>query len=143
MLSYLAMAIEVQNENTFRAALSDALNVFLGAGFSVLAKNSAGKSMPVGDILKTELTKEFELDDLSALSLAQVCAIIESTQSERLRKFLADRFTVKSFDTRYRVLERVAIKTIFTTNVDDLVHKIYADSDRYYVRDVMLRGPAF
>lgn len=34
-----------------------------------------------------------------------------------------------------------SVKAIFTTNIDDLIPKIFSESNKYYVNDVLLRGP--
>lgn len=116
------------------------MNLFLGAGFSVSA-SSMGKFLPVGDGLKNELMDHFNRPKPSALSLPQLCQIIASTQRDALVDFFRRRFHVEDFAPEYRNLERVNLKAIFTTNIDDLVPKIFGESNKYYVNDVMLRGP--
>jgi len=73
--------------------------------------------------------------------LPQLCQIIASTQRDALVGFFQNRFKVDEFATEYLNLERANIKAIFTTNIDDLVANVFADSVKYYVNDVMLRGP--
>jgi hypothetical protein len=53
------------------------------------------------------------------------------------------RFSVETFDEKYFSLEKINLKNIFTTNVDDLIYKIFSNSQKYYVHDILLRGPAF
>ena len=48
-----------------------------------------------------------------------------------------------SFDARYFSLGNLNIKSVFTTNVDDLVFKIYSVSDSHYLNDVSQRGPSY
>ena len=48
--------VSIENENNFRSALSKGINLFLGAGFSVLAKNKDGSHLPLGEGLKDELS---------------------------------------------------------------------------------------
>jgi hypothetical protein len=131
---------QIQNESLFRHSLAEGINFFLGAGFSISAK-SCGKALPVGDGLKNELLDHFQRTKPSGLTLPQLCQIIASTQREALSEFFRQRFTVEEFALEYRNLERVNIKAIFTTNIDDLIPKIYADSAKHYVNDVVLRGP--
>lgn len=131
---------QIQNEHLFRHALAEGINFFLGAGFSVAAE-SCGKSLPVGDALRTELLDHFKRPKPSALALPQLCQIISSTQRAALNDFFKERFTVEKFAPEYGNLERVNLKAIFTTNIDDLVPKVFADSKKHYINDVVLRGP--
>lgn len=131
---------QIQNESLFRHFLAEGINFFLGAGFSIAAR-SCGKTLPVGDGLKTELLDQFQRPKPSSLTLPQLCQIIASTQRDALNEFFRKRFTVEDFAPEYRYLERVNLKAIFTTNIDDLLPKIFADSSKYYINDVILRGP--
>lgn len=132
--------MKIANEDLFRHYLTNGINLFLGAGFSVNAIG-AGKGLPAGDGLRTELIDEFKRRSTSKLSLAQLAHVIASTNREALINFLRHRFTVESFDSTYKNLEKISIRSIFTTNIDDLIYKIFSDSSRYYVNDVSLRGP--
>ncbi len=132
--------MQIQNEALFRHSLSEGINLFLGAGFSVLAEG-ANKKLPVGGDLKDELLDHFKRKKPSSLNLAQLCQIISSTNKDGLVNFFRDRFTVSKFDPVYKGLEKASIKAIFTTNIDDLVFNIFKDSHKYYVNDIQLRGP--
>ncbi|MGJ0491192.1 SIR2 family protein [Methylobacter sp.] len=137
--------MKIENENTFKNCLQKGINLFLGAGFSVEAKGifeEKPKAMPVGDGLRKEILKEFGRDEKSPLSLSQLCQIISKTRRDALNDFLRKRFTVVEFGKMYGNLERINIKAIFTTNIDDLVFKIFEGSQRYYVNDISLRGPS-
>jgi len=137
--------VNIENENLFKDSLSNGINLFLGSGFSVLATGTFEgdlATLPVGDGLRREMLKAFHRDEKSQMSLAQLCQVISTTQREALDEFLRIRFTVTSFDDAYRNLERVNIKSIFTTNVDNLVYRIFEDSKAYFINDISLRGPA-
>src|SRR5690606_11476298 len=110
---------QIQNEDLFRHALTSGVNFFLGAGFSVAAK-SLGKTLPVGDGLRSELLDHFRRPKPYSLTLPQLCQIISSTQRDALNEFFEQRFTVEEFAPEYSNLERVNLKAIFTTNIDDL-----------------------
>jgi hypothetical protein len=133
--------IEIEHESSFRHAALNGINLFLGAGFSVLAK-AGEKNLPAGGALKDELIDYFDRPKPSELSLSQLCQIIASTQRDRLHSFFYSRFTVTDFPTEYKNIELLTIKAIFTTNIDDLVPKIFDSSQKYYVNDILLRGPA-
>jgi len=137
--------VKIENENTFKTSLQKGMNLFLGAGFSVQAIGTfegKPKPMPAGDGLRKEILKEFNRDPNSLMPLPQLCQIISKTQRNSLDDFLRHRFTVTGFDSLYSNLERINIKAIFTTNIDNLIFKIFEDSQNYYVNDISLRGPS-
>lgn len=137
--------MKIENEDLFNMHLQQGINLFLGAGFSVEAEGifeTKSKHMPVGDGLRQEILKEFDRDKNSKMSLAQLCQILSKTKREALTEFFLQRFTVTTFDKLYSNLERLNIKAIFTTNIDDLIFKIFENSQKYYVNDISLRGPS-
>jgi len=137
--------VRIENENTFKQALASGINLFLGAGFSVKAEGTfkdKPKPMPVGDGLRQEILEKFGRSSSSSLSLSQLCQIIVRTQKAELESFFRSRFKTVSFDSRYHNLERLNIRSIFTTNIDDLIFKIFEGSQKYYINDVSLRGPS-
>jgi hypothetical protein len=135
--------LNIEYENTFRATLSQGVNLFLGSGFSLLAKDRFGKNLPTGNQLKTELINKYDLRNVEKLTLPQISAIIESSNKSDFYNYILQRFTVEAFDEKYFSLENIYLKNIFTTNVDDLIYKIFSNSHKYYVHDILLRGPAF
>lgn len=132
--------MEIENESLFRHALSNGINLFLGAGFSVLA-SASGKKLPTGEALKDELLEHFRRHKPSTLNLAQLTQIISSTQKEELNSFFSSRLTVTDFPNEYKYLENISIDAIFTTNIDNLIHEIYSSSNNFYINDITLRGP--
>jgi len=133
--------MKIDNDALFRQFLQEGINLFLGAGFSVEAKSELGQ-LPVGDALRIELLTEFKYKQPSRLTLPQLCSSIQATQADRLQDFFRRRFTVKSFSSEYESLERIKIRAIFTTNIDDLIHNIYEKSSLHYVNDLLLKGPS-
>lgn len=134
--------MQVENEHTFRKSLTEGVNLFLGSGFPVLAEDEDGNALPTGGELGAELADEFSLGDASALDLSQMCTIIQHTDPRGLRAYLTKRFSVKRFDRRYKALERCRVETIFTTNIDDLLYKVFERSTERYLNDLDSRGPA-
>lgn len=137
--------MKIENENTFKGHLQKGINLFLGAGFSVGASGmfeDRPKALPVGDGLRKEILKAFGRDEKSQMSLQQVCQVISTTQRDALNDFLRRRFKVIDFDKSYGNLERLSIKAIFTTNIDDLAFKIFENSQKYFINDISLRGPS-
>ncbi len=133
----------IDNQNTFEKALLEGINFFLGAGFSILGKDIAGKNLPLGSELITELTEKFSLLKTGNLSLPQISTILKAKHADAFRSFLTERFTVSGYDKGYEQLERFNIDRIFTTNIDNLIQKIYEGSKSHYINDVSRHGPAF
>lgn len=137
--------MQIQDEALFKHHLLNGINLFTGSGFSILASgmfDDSPKTMPVGDGLRKELLSYFERDSNSTLSLSQLCQILTATRKDDLISFLKTRFTTVNYDNEYDSLDRVNIKSIFTTNIDDLTYKIYENSTKYYLNDIAIRGPS-
>ena len=131
--------MEIENRNTLEKALSSGINLFLGSGFSLLAKDAQGALLPTGSSLKMELSKKFSKPDF--FSLPELSTILEkSTLRQEYLNYLRERFTVKSIDPLYLNLLRIRIKNISTTNIDDLVFQIYKDSTEYFLNDQFVDG---
>ena len=104
------------------------LNLFLGAGFSVYANNQEGESLPLGKDINEKLIALFALDKDRKYSLSKTCQRIKKDNEEMLEKILKETYTVSTFDKEYIELTRLPIKNIITTNIDNLLEKIYDDS---------------
>lgn len=135
--------MEITNENTLKAAFANGVNLFLGAGFSVLAKDSDGRTLPVGPQLTTELGLHFNIKGAEHLSLAQLCTIIQSERRQELDAYLRKRYQVRDFDPRYYTIADINIKRIFTTNIDNLLVSIYSSSKSHYLNNITLRGASY
>ena len=135
--------MKIENESTFIKAMAEGVNLFLGSGFSVLAKDGNGHPLPTGRQLLMELKERFHVKYADKLNLAQVCTILESNVGQEFYDYLSDRFTVAEYDVRYNNLNNAYIKTIFTTNVDDLLYQVYASSTNQYLNDIDMNGPVF
>lgn len=119
------MPLHTKSKALFLADLKREVNLFLGAGFSVLAKNVRSEPIPLGNELRLQLIDHFELGDFSELNLPQIYALILSDRKEALRRFLIETYDVKSYDDRYHNLRKINAKFIYTTNIDNLCSKIF------------------
>lgn len=121
------------NWDTFR----DRLVLFLGAGASIGAKNTAGDPLPSAYALRNDLWQRFKqppgtiLDpaDLRLMSLEHASAIIEQKVG---RDAIAD-FLMNTFQCDHPLWSHVALpylkpKAIFTTNYDQLIELGYKHS---------------
>ena len=123
--------------------MAEGINLFLGSGFSVLAKDINGRTLPTGRELLMELKERFHSEYADKLDLAQLCTVLESSVGQEYYDYLRCRFTVGEFDVRYNNLNNAYIKTIFTTNIDNLLYRIYASSSNQYLNDIDINGPVF
>ncbi|XKH56937.1 SIR2 family protein [Citricoccus nitrophenolicus] len=133
--------IDVENSASFLQAARSGINIFAGAGWSLMAQSELGP-LPVGDMLTRELRTEFGIDPNGSLDLPQLSTVIAARNSQGLEAYLRKRFTVATFDPKYRVLEQIAIRSIFTTNIDDLFEAVLGESNEHFLNDVYTRGAA-
>jgi len=126
------------NQNIFENTLVNGINFFLGAGFSVLSKNKDGLKLPIGNDLCNELKTEFSIN--GNFSLPQISTILENTKRVEFYSFLKKRFSIGEFDNRYLSIERINIKSIYTTNIDDLIYQIFNGFEDKYLNDVSHNG---
>ena len=136
------LMVDVENRATLADAIPTGVNLFLGAGFSVAAQAGSGALLPVGGTLASELRGEFNVDKGSVLPLPALYQLLASTSQEQVDAFLRARFTVGSFDQAYAALLDCEIDAIFTTNIDNLIHRIYENSKVAYLNDMDFEGPA-
>ena len=129
------MNIKIEEENTFDKALKAGISLFLGSGFSVLSKDKSGNNLPCGNNLLQELKAIFP--QISAFNdLSKVSTVLEkSMDRDKFKYFLTNRFKVNEYNDLYENLTRINIKNIFTTNIDDLVFKIW-DRDHLSQRHI-------
>lgn len=133
--------IRFDNKNLFETEIKKGINLFIGAGFSINSFNKSNKKLPVGNELANELKDKFNLQ--LDLPLAQIATILEKTKREEFYTFLKERFSVEYFDDKYPNIDKLNPKSIYTTNIDDLVHKIYDKIDGKYINDVTYNGESF
>lgn len=120
----------IEEINTFDKALKNGISIFLGAGFSVLAKDKQGNSLPCGNGLLENLRMKFP--KIAAYNdLSKVSTVLEkSMEKDNFRDYLTARFTVHEYDKLYKNLTRLNIKNIFSTNIDDLIFKIWENNSQ-------------
>ena len=127
-------------ENMFRDSLQKGISLFCGAGFSVEAMDGDGKCLPIGKELLQELKLEMPAIQ-SYKNLPRACTKLENTDKKSFYNFLERRFCVKEYNLLYNELLKVNIKSIFTTNIDDLFFKIYENnSTQYFLNDCSKKG---
>ncbi|NPD20974.1 SIR2 family protein [Alterinioella nitratireducens] len=135
--------LTIENEASFKAALKKEINLFVGAGFSILAENKIGQTLPTGQELVDELCAEFSESGLSGQQLPLVSQVIKSKDRIRFNEFLKKRFIVGDYDERYDTISKFSIARIFTTNIDDLLGKVFEKASGKYLNDLILQGATF
>ncbi|MCI5805507.1 MAG: SIR2 family protein [Clostridium sp.] len=119
-----------ENEELFKELIKErGFNLFLGAGFSVYAKNFGGEKLPLGNSINEKLIEMYDLDKKRGYDLSHTCQKIRTQNKDALDIVLRDTYMVKDFDETYLKINKLPIKNIFTTNIDNLVEKIYEDKD--------------
>lgn len=136
------MTPQIELEDSLLKALKEGVNLFVGAGFPLLAKNSEDKYLPLGEDLLKEIRVNFQ-DAPDSLDLGKTAMYLEKTNKERFIKFLQTRFNVSEFDPSYLNILNTNIKSIFSTNIDNLFLKIFENSYSLYLNDVTIKGANF
>lgn len=119
--------MNIEQENTFKQAIKDGINVFVGAGFSTMAFDKNGKNLPLANDLCQELVSIF---DCPSLDLPSVATILESKDPIGFRNFLTERFSIAEDKVPpiYDNLNLINIKGLYTTNIDNLLPFIIQNS---------------
>lgn len=102
--------------------------LFLGAGFSTLARNRLNLPLPAGPALAEELWELLGYDEpYDAEPLGEVYqAILDSgVPHSEIRNLLEEQLLVKTVPGDYDALTLPYWYRIYTTNIDDLVPEIY------------------
>ena len=127
------------HQHLFENEIKKGINLFLGAGFSILAANKKGLNLPIGNSLNDLVKKKFNMDK-STLNLSQISTILANSKKQEFYSFLREVFTVSDFDKDYFNVDKLNPKNIYTTNIDDLIYKIYEGNEEKYINDVTYHG---
>lgn len=127
-------------EGMFKKALKDGINLFCGAGFSVEAEDSEGIKLPVGDDLLKELKTKFS-SIANFTQLPKACTKLTRTEKNKFYEYLNKRFDVKKFSKLYLNIFSIKVVNIYTTNIDDLLFKIYEKAPNFrLLQDISIKG---
>ena len=136
------MNLQIEEKNTFDKALKTGISLFLGAGFSVLAKDKQGNNLPCGSELLENLKGRFP--KIAAFNdLSKVSTVLEKSMvSDEFKEYLTSRFTVNEYDRLYQNMTKINIKNIFSTNIDDLIFKVWENDNRsqHYINNTLNLG---
>lgn len=129
--------MEIENRNTLVAYLKSGINLFTGAAFSIMAKDEDGEYLPTGAKLLEELQTKI---GKGPNDLPRYCTVIEKTHKQELCEYLTKRFHVCWYDPCYENINSINVKSIFTTNIDDLIPQIIHKNPSRYVNDQRING---
>lgn len=107
--------------------------LFLGAGFSTLARNRLGELLPAGDLLAEQLWTLLSFEEsYSGEPLDEVYeALLDSgVQHSVIRNFLEERLLATDLPAEYRALSHPFWYRIYTTNIDNVVEEVYKHAGR-------------
>lgn len=127
------------SKEKFINQLSQGMSLFTGAGFSVLAKDKDDNKLPVGSQLLDELKAKFPRITKFP-DLAKASTILESTTREEFYEYLIERFSVAEYSKLYDVLPKLNFKEILTTNIDNLIYKIYENTNEKFINTSTVEG---
>lgn len=129
--------MDIQNENSFTHAVNHGINLFVGAGFSILSEDASGRKLPLGCQLLKELNAEF---NRKTPSLQMICTVLEKSHSAEYRQYLKKRFSVKCFPDLYYNLNLMNLKSIYTTNIDNLIPQILQKKEDGFLNNLKDNG---
>ena len=108
------MLKRIDYQDTLIQSMKSGINLFVGAGFSLYAKDSLGRPLPTGGQLLQELHNTI---GKGQNDLARYCSVMERKNRSELYEYLTNRFQVKSFDDCYlekKVSNYIALLKEFT-----------------------------
>lgn len=132
--------VEIDNRNIFFEKLKNGINLFTGAGFSVL-ESPAGNKLPIVSELCDEICSEFELNETYSNNLEKISSVLKRNCKNQFQDYLREKYTVHDYNPLYDVLNKINISSIITTNIDNLIFKIMENSNRFYLNCVSYYGP--
>lgn len=112
-----------------RAINRNQVNLFLGAGFSTLAKNRLGNHLPTGtqfaELLWNFLGYAPPYDQTSSLAELYEAVLASGKPLGTIAEFMNSHLLATDLPREYQEITRVYWSRIYTTNIDNLVEEIY------------------
>ncbi len=125
------MPVKIESEDMFRSVLKSGINLFTGAGFSVLPDKEDNK-LPTGEEYSRILMDKFEIKDIED-NLDDVADLLPS---ESLQNDARQRFRVETINDKYYSINKITLKSFITTNYDNIPLLINEKSQKYKLFDV-------
>ena len=132
------MSVEIQFEEIFFEKLNYGINLFTGAGFSVLPSPD-GKCLPISAELARDICYNFNLPSTLAenLDLEMVSTMARQKDSYGFDKFLREAYRVLDSNPLYDVINKININSYITTNIDNLFQTIIEKDGETYINSLI------
>lgn len=130
--------MHIDKPDLFKQTLSNGINLFTGAGFSLLP-DCDGKVLPASESLSKEICERFDIDGYN-YDLEKISNLVNNKAKSQFQDYLREKYTVTSYNPLYEALNLISIKSYITTNIDNIVPLVMSNSKRYYLRDIS-HGP--
>jgi hypothetical protein len=117
------------------------VSLFLGAGFSVAAKNGLGETPPLGNPLAEILAAEAGFDYTGEYLATVYEAAQKHLGTARLWELLRKNYDIYSFADWYKIVADITWHRIYTLNIDNLVQKIYQSGSTQRLRTIINPAP--
>lgn len=132
----VTMNTKIDFEEIFFDKINTGINLFTGAGFSVLPDLN-GKVLPVASDLAEKICEEFGLPKNLSSDLELVSTSARIKDSKGFDRFLRESFRVSSSNELYDVINLMNIRSYITTNIDNLFQTIVEKDEKKYVNTVI------
>lgn len=132
--------VDIENKNIFFEKLKTGVNLFIGAGFSVL-ESPNGNRLPTADELRKQICDEFYIDESYSDDLEKISTILKRNSKDQFQEYLRDKFKVDDYNPLYNTINKINISSIITTNIDNLIPSIIDESSIYYLNNISYYGP--
>ena len=133
------MAIKIDHPNMFKEKILTGINLFTGAGFSKLP-DSDGQTLPDVPELCQDICRTFSITSSFGSDLERLANIVNLRARQQFQDYLRKKYTVKSYNPLYDVLNQISINSYITTNIDNIIQCVMDRSERYSLHDVVVYG---
>jgi len=134
-----------EHEILAKAIQQQRVILFTGAGFSCEATNANNKTLGTGKDLKETLAiqflPEYNKDDIIVYQLDELCEFIleykkfdPKDMNNPLNVFLRSYYSNCTPQSYHYIFNKFRWRRIFTTNIDDVMEKVFKRSDEHYLR---------
>ena len=100
--------IPIDNRNIFFEKLKTGINLFTGAGFSVL-ESPMNESLPLVKDLAIDICKQFDLNASYATDLEKVSSVLKRNCRKEFQEYLRSKYTVCDYNPLYDTLNKINI----------------------------------
>lgn len=122
--------MNIENIEMFKLALKKGINLFTGAGFSILP-DLDGNTLPKADKLCEEICEKFSITATYQNDLERLSNVINLRCYKEFQEYLREKFTVTSYNKKYDLLNNINLHSYITTNIDNIIQCVMDNSKRY------------